>query len=237
MLRKYSRQSNRQSVRRVHVLGWLSALTLVTPATLCVAQDSASVARDSAAAPKAVAAVRDSAGQDSLPKTHTVRKGDTLWDLAQHYLRDPFLWPEIYRLNTDVVEDPHWIYPGEVLKLPGGTVGPVAAQPTPAQPTPTEPARPAPVVTAPAVTVETTPTAQVAPQPAVRFGEHIAAPWVDRKGGPRDWGRLLESADLSAHAAFGDRTNFDAYDKVLFSPPAGASTAPRTRYLSFVLGP
>jgi hypothetical protein len=51
---------------------------------------------------------------------HVVRRGDTLWDIARAYLSNPFLWPSIYDVNREVVENPHWIYPNERLVIPPG---------------------------------------------------------------------------------------------------------------------
>ncbi|MGD9252435.1 MAG: LysM peptidoglycan-binding domain-containing protein [Holophagae bacterium] len=45
---------------------------------------------------------------------HTIVKGDTLWDLAAHYLGDPFLWPQLWERNP-YIRDSHWIYPGDPL--------------------------------------------------------------------------------------------------------------------------
>jgi len=41
-----------------------------------------------------------------------------LWDIARRYLGNPLRWPEIYRLNAKLIRNPHWIFPGQVFRLP-----------------------------------------------------------------------------------------------------------------------
>jgi len=202
---------------------------------------------------------QDSTG--AKPTTHTVIVGDNLWNLSQRYIGNPFLWTELYRLNRDVIEDPHWIYPGEVLLLPGADGAQARAAPTggqflPAggQLLPTGRQLPQPVadqglpsekfarVTATGSSVPPSSGAaigDVAPAllPTIRAGEAIVAPFVDREGGPRAHGRIVSAGDLPGIAMASERFRFQAFDRVLIEPPVGQVASEGERYLAYKLGP
>ena len=54
---------------------------------------------------------------DGAPDRHIVVRGDTLWDIAAKFLKDPYRWGEVWRLNAEEIRNPHRIYPGQVIVL------------------------------------------------------------------------------------------------------------------------
>lgn len=91
--------------------------SLVLAAALGVAAVSSGIAQTSQRA--GTAGASQSAGpalNPRHPERYVVERGDTLWDISAMFLRDPWYWPEIWQINPQV-ENPHLIFPGDVLSL------------------------------------------------------------------------------------------------------------------------
>jgi hypothetical protein len=184
--------------------------------------------------------------------THTVKKGDTLWDIAQYYLKDPFRWPEIFHRNTDVVENPHWIYPGEIINIWGDEVKPEAFARADSAGNvvariDTRPPPGPPQISGPELTVFASPLSRAAADmgeqaavrsghSGVRRGEVEAAPYVDRRGGPAGAGRLIAGVDRLGINSTSPEVRFQLNDRLYVEMPRGFVARVGDRYLTFTLG-
>ena len=68
--------------------------------------------------PGVVAAVASGARAAEPAEVYVVKKGDTLWAISGVFLKQPWRWPEVWKLNQDEIRNPHLIYPGQVFTIP-----------------------------------------------------------------------------------------------------------------------
>lgn len=188
------------------------------------------------AAPTTAAAQDSAATTPVATRTHTVRRGDTLWDLSRAYLGDAFLWPQIYRMNAAVVEDPHWIYPGERLAVPDASVVAAESDEEGDEGEEGDEATFATVTRSPEERLELEPPARSSLAP-VRAGEILPAPFVDRDGGPAGAGRIVQTAaETTLRTQLGEQALL-INDEVYVTAPRGQRPVAGDRYLVYTLGP
>ncbi|MEO8219130.1 MAG: LysM peptidoglycan-binding domain-containing protein [Acidobacteriota bacterium] len=169
---------------------------------------------------------------------HVVKKGDTLWDIAKEYLKDPFKWPEVFSRNSDIVENAHWIYPGENIRIPKGEVRPEVLAKIDTKPAPSV-ARTV-FSTAPGMYTDRMQSdGSVIGRDAsngVPRGEIDSAPFGDRKGGPAGAGRLAAAYDRPGIAAPDAQRRFQLHDRVYVDMPAGVVAVPGQLLLTYRMG-
>jgi len=93
------------------LVGWMSMLAVLIAGTAIAQVDE--VAEDQGAERAKVEVPAD------VPQAHTVKDGDTLWDITQTYYGDPYRWPQVWSYNPDIT-NPHWIYPEAQVQLRPG---------------------------------------------------------------------------------------------------------------------
>ncbi len=76
----------------------ISLILLITPAWTVLAADAPAI-------------------KDGAPDRYVVQKGDTLWSISGRYLKEPWRWPELWKMNQEQLKNPHLIFPGDAIVI------------------------------------------------------------------------------------------------------------------------
>jgi hypothetical protein len=169
--------------------------------------------------------------------THVVKKGDTLWDIAKAYLKDPFRWPDVFRRNTDIVENPHWIYPGETIRIPSTEVKPEVLARVATKPAPPSDRTVFGEYSRAAEDARAIGVIGREGGGGVPVGEIEAAPFTTRRGGPSGAGRLAAAYDRPGILAAAGGRRFQIKDRIFVELPRGAAGTPGEVLLAYRMGP
>jgi hypothetical protein len=101
-------------MRRIPVILFLAAVMVFWPLFAQETVDEQVEAPEPVEQPEGK--VQPAAGATQTEAEHTVVPGDTLWDLCQKYLNNPWYWPRVWSYNPEIT-NPHWIYPGQVVRF------------------------------------------------------------------------------------------------------------------------
>lgn len=151
-------------------------------------------------------------GEEGAEKSYTVKKGDTLWDISDEFLKDPFKWPTVWDQNNKQIANPHLIYPGQVIIIRPAVEKKVEEAVPPAAPAAekVEEVKEAPKVEeAPQAKVEEKPQAEAPPAPPVPQKIAFTYPGIETTGfivpdGFKYVGAIIDSKEDKVMLSTGD---------------------------------
>ncbi|MEK6583685.1 MAG: LysM peptidoglycan-binding domain-containing protein [Nitrospirota bacterium] len=95
-------------MKNMHIKRTLSIVSLISILVISTSADSFGQSSEDN---------RNDLGKDGDETVYTIKKGDTLWDISGEFLKNPFMWPNLWE-NNNYINNPDLIYPGNRLIIP-----------------------------------------------------------------------------------------------------------------------